>query len=259
MIFEDIEIKGISKGNDLDFYKELILKRDNLKKEEQYIYIEYVKTFGKLIEKRFALQIECIKNKKIIAICQTKTNRREVIPPLALIESDIDKELEDYYQELQMISEISREESREISEYEILLIKKKYKSIAMSIHPDLHSEFDFGDELLGIWEKAKTAYKCNDLNALEEAEVLLAEYLKKHGKNIDVDIQNIEAKVRKLQTEIDMIISNDPYKYKFLLSDNSLIERKKEELKEDIEEYQRYLEELLDKLNAFEFERELLN
>ena len=247
------------KENDLDYFKSLILKRDKLKKDEMNAYIEYVKTFGEMLEKKFSLQIECIKNKKIISICQAKKNRGEDVIFLSPIEEEVDKELSEYYEELQTIHEISREKGQVISEYELLHIKKKYKRIAMRIHPDLHSEYANDIELMELWERVKSAYKCNDLQALEEVELLVAEHLRKHGEEIVVEIDNIEEKINKIQNEIDNIVSNDPYRYKFILDDNLAIERKKEELESDIEEYQAYLDELLEKLNEFNIQKELLN
>lgn len=247
------------KENNLDYFKSLILKRDKLKKDEMNAYIKYVKTFGEMLEKRFSLQIECIKNKKIISICQSKKNRGEDVIFLSPIEEEVDKELSEYYEELQTIHEISIEKGQALSEYELLLIKKKYKRIAMKIHPDLHSEYANDIELMELWERVKSAYKCNDLQSLEEVELLVAEYLIKHGEEIVVEIENIEEKINKIQNEIDTIVSNDPYRYKFILNDNLAIERKKEELESDIEEYQAYLDELLEKLNEFNIQKELLN
>ncbi len=259
MFFNEKEIDIAYQETDLDLFKSLILKRDKLKKDEMNAYIEYVKTFGELLEKRFSLQIECIKNKKIISICQAKKNRGEEVIFLSPIEEEVNQELSEYYEELQTIGEISRGKKQSISEYEYMLIKKKYKRIAMSIHPDLHSDFANDLELMELWERVKTAYKCNDLQALEEAEILVAEYLKKHGEEITLDIENIKEKIYKIEDEIEAIVSNDPYRYKFILDDNLAIERKKEELQSDIEEYEAYLEELLEKLSEFNLKRELLN
>lgn len=259
MFFNEKEIDIAYQETDLDLFKSLILKRDKLKKDEMNAYIEYVRTFGELLEKRFSLQIECIKNKKIISICQAKKNRGEEVIFLSPIEEEVNQELSEYYEELQTISEISRGKEQSISEYEYMLIKKKYKRIAMSIHPDLHSDYANDLELIELWERVKTAYKCNDLQALEEAEILVAEYLKKHGEEIPIDIENIKEKIYKIEDEIEAIVSNDPYRYKFILDDNLAIERKKEELQSNIEEYETYLEELLGKLSEFNLKRELLN
>ncbi len=178
---------------------------------------------------------------------------------LPQIEEEVNRELGEYYDELQTIREISREKGQAISEYELILIKKKYKQIAMSVHPDLHSGYANDPELMELWERVKLAYKRNDLQALEETEILVAEYLKNHGEKVVVDIEGIREKICKVEKEIDAIVSNDPYRFKFILNDSFAIERKKEEIELDIEEYQAYLNELLEKLSEFHFQKELLN
>ena len=259
MFFDEKDIDVSVKETDADVFKRLILKRDKLKKDEMKAYLMYVRTFGNLLEKRFSLRIECIKNKKIIAVCQAKKNRGEDTVILSSVEEEVNKELEEFYEELQIIHKISVEKFKSISEYEYMLIRKKYKRIAMSIHPDLHSEYADDAQLSELWERVKAAYKGNDLQALEEAEILVAEYLNKHGEKTVVDIDNVKEKIIKIKNQINAIVSNDPYRYKFILDDPIAVEKKKEELESDIEEYQKYLDELLEKLNTFNFVKELLN
>ena len=259
MIYMERECEMVNEEMDLAIFKDLILKRDNLKKEERYIYLRYIQTFGNLIAKRFSLQIECIKLKKIIALCQAKENRGESSIILSLIEQDVDAELNEYYQELQTICELSKKDSKSISEYEYMMIKKKYKCIAMRIHPDLHREYANDTELMDLWEEVKYAYKRNDLVALEDVEFLIYEYLKTHGESVDIDIHNLTEKIKKVENEIEWIVSNDPYRYKFILDDKIAIKEKQREYEEDIEEYQAYLVELTEKLSTFNFTKELLS
>ncbi len=83
MFFNEKEIDVACQETDLDVFKSLILKRDRLKKQEMNAFFEYIRTFGELLEKRFSLQIECIKTKKIIALCQAKKEplrRRDFSP-----------------------------------------------------------------------------------------------------------------------------------------------------------------------------------
>lgn len=259
MFFNEKVIDIDYQETDLDVFKSLIFKRDKLKKDEANAYLEYIRTFGELLEKRFSLQIECIKNKKIISICQAQKNRGEDIIFLSPIEKEVDKEMEEYYEDLQTIHKISSEKPQLISEYELMLIKKKYRRIAMSIHPDLHSEYAKDLELITLWECVKSAYKNNDLQALEEVEILVAEYLKKHGEDVVVDVENIKEKIYTIKKEIDTIVSNDPYRFKFILKDSFAIKKKKEEFEADIEECQAYLNELLRKLSEFNIQKEMLH
>lgn len=259
MLLNEKIIDFVEQKSDLNVYKSLILERDNLKKEEMEYYLEYIRTFGELLEKRFVLQIECIKNKKIISICQSKKNRGDNLIILSDIEQEVEIELLEYYEELQTIREISQDKGQEISEYEFVLIKRKYKKLAMKIHPDMHPEYSNDVELMELWERVKTAYKCNDLESLEEVEILIMDYLKEHGKSENIHIENLEVKIKKLNFEIQNIITNDPYTYKFILEDKNTVNNKKEEIQHDIEEYEIYLNELLNKIQSFNIIKELVN
>lgn len=258
MFFNEKELDISHQETDLDVFKRLLLKKDKLKKDEMIIYNEYVVTFGKLLEQCFSLQIECIKYKKIISVCQSKKNRGEDVIVLAPIEEEVNKELTSYYEELQLINAISSSEISQVLSYQYMLIKKKYKQIAMSIHPDLHSEYANDCNLINLWEQAKAAYKFNNLDKLEEVEFLVAEHLKNYGKEPSIDIKNIKEKISKVEREIDYIVSHEPYKFKLILDDPLAIESKKEQLKSDIERYEVYLDELLEKLNEFNIIKELL-
>lgn len=256
MNFEEKDFHLVEPETELDIYKALVVKRDRLRKEEKWAYIEYVKTFGSLIEQRFSLQIECIKIKKIIALYWSKKNRGESIPSYDAMAKNIEHELEEYYADLNSVREIVNSKSKPISEYESMIIKKKYKLIAMSIHPDLHPDFQNNPELMDIWEKVKVAYKANDLEALEEAEVLVAAFLEKHQIEMSIDASDLERKISKLNIEIAMIMANNPYRYKYILNDSLSIKSKNEELNADIAEYQGYLNELQKKLDSLRIKKD---
>ena len=48
-------------------YEELLLKKENLRKEGRQYYISYMKLFGDLMVEVFRKKIECIRKKKMIA------------------------------------------------------------------------------------------------------------------------------------------------------------------------------------------------
>jgi uncharacterized protein YhaN len=73
----------------------------------------------------------------------------------------------------------------------------------------------------------------------------------KQGGDETLHIENVETKIKSLEQEIDRIVSTAPYTYRFLLEDNSQKEAKKEELQQEIKEYEQYAKELDDVLKAF--------
>ena len=235
----------------LDNYKTLLLKRDALHKEEEIYQFAYFRTFGELLEERYSLQIECIKCKKIIAYCQAKMNSSSCIFSGEL-NAYIESELNPYYENLQSLSEIRKAKQKKIPELEYLKIKRLYRKLAMMLHPDMHPSLANNLEILELWEKIKRAYRCNDYVALQETEVLAAALIEKYLLiEQSIEVEDLEGKVALLRTEIDKIVHEEPYVYKYLLDDEEAVEERKIEIGEEIEEYRNYLEELLEEVNSF--------
>ena len=248
--------EGIDNKTLLDNYKTLLLKRDALHKEEQIYQFAYFKTFGELLEERYSLQIECIKCKKIIAYCLSKRNRGSCIFSGEL-NAYIERELTPYYENLKVLSVIRKAEQEKIPQLEYLKIKRLYRKLAMMLHPDMHPSLANNLEILELWEKIKHAYRCNDYVALQETEVLAAALIEKYLKTEQsVDVEDLEGKVTLLRTEIDKIVHEEPYIYKYLLDDDEAVEERKIEIGEEIEEYRNYLEELLEEVNSFSIEED---
>ena len=63
-------------------------------------------------------------------------------------------------------------------------------------------------------------------------------------ENSDVDIPDIADKIAELETEIKKIKETDPYMYRFLLEDPAAVKEKKEQLKEELNEYNEYSDQL---------------
>ena len=160
----------------LETYKTLLLKRDALRKEGEIYRMTYVKTFGELLEEWYSLQIECIKCKKIIAYCLAQKNNGLKVYRGEL-DAHIERELSSYYENLQSLSEMRNAEQTPISELESLKIKRLYRKLAMMLHPDLHPSLSGNFEVFELWEKIKSAYRCNDYTSLRETEVLAAALL----------------------------------------------------------------------------------
>ena len=69
--------------------------------------------------------------------------------------------------------------------------------------------------------------------------------------SLEIEIPDIEEKIRKLEDEIHQIISTDPYRFKELLDDKELVAAKKEDLQREIDEYTAYEKELQEILKTF--------
>ncbi len=244
--------------NTVDEFRTLVLKRDRLKKEEEFVQREYIITFGDLIEKRFTLQIECIKYKKSIQYCQSHINKGETIYADQLA-TCVEDQLTRYYDQLDNIKAIANNKGESISEYNRLKIKRIYKEIALMIHPDMHPGEEFSSEMMDLWERAKDAYKRNDLQEIKDVKLLVMDLLKKEPlADKDIDEDYLASRISALQKEIQEIINGTPYRYKDILDDDEATEEMRDEFREDIADMEKYLEELKAKFAEFEI-TEVLN
>ena len=238
-------------------YEELLIRRDVLRKESLLYENEYVRVFGELIAKAFEAKISCIEKKKIIAYCQAIFNRGGNVDP-AQLEEYIRKVMADYNDQLQDI--LARNEASKggehISEYEFRQIKKIYYAIARKIHPDMNPDLEDDETVKDLWKRTVIAYECNKLKELKELQVLVNSYLASiERKHDDIVIPDIEEKIFELNEEIDHIINTDPYTFKYLLNDKEAVEDKKADLKDEIEDYEKYAGELDEVIASFHLER----
>lgn len=233
-------------------YEKLLFERDKVKKQAEEYLRMYIFEFGELITELFRKKISCIEKKKMIAFCQASVNHNQNIDINAM-NCYIENEMSDYNQRLQDMIDSNKacKEIEPINQNEALMVKRLYRQIAKKIHPDLHPEID-NPVLSDLWENVMNAYHCNDLQALEELEVQINSVLKYSGFNVqERDIPDIEEKIHSLETEIENIMSTDPYQYKFILDDENKIREIKDDLNREIEEYTIYEKQLQDILKSF--------
>ena len=96
-----------------------------------------------------------------------------------------------------------------------------------------------------LWNAVVTAYNCNSLEDLEEAEALVNEALKKIGMGVsEIEIPDLPKKIEALETAIKKIRETDPYQYKFLLEDPSAVKAKRRDLESQLKTYAEYEQEL---------------
>ena len=235
-------------------YKDLVLRREKLLKDARKFYIEFIKVFGELIEKEYNVKLECIKLKKTIAFCQARQNRSA---PVFRSELDayIDSAMEEYYDELESLIAVRDAEQTSVAFIDYCKIKKLYRRLAMAIHPDLHPALFAHEEIAELWDRVSLAYQNNDYSELQSLELLVADAVKRYEQTeMEVSIEDAEAKIGLLQQEIDNIIHSDPYCYNKLLRDDDAIAEVKAELRSSIEEYEEYLSELQAEAAKFKVE-----
>ena len=234
-------------------YEELLLKRENLKKEGEQFYISYLQIFGELMTESFQKKIECIRKKKMIAYCQRCMNQGKDINSMDL-NRFIRDEMKSYEEELKLITENAKAaaKAKDLSAEQILMIKDLYYRLARRIHPDMHPELADDKNAQDYWNQIVIAYQHNQLSELEELEVMVNAYLeKKHSNTEEIVINDVENKTKRIEKEIEHIISVKPYTYRFILEDEKKREEQKDAFQKDIEEYSKYSLELDNVLKNF--------
>ena len=171
----DIEMDIIKTGDTaIGEYEEVLLRRDNLRKEAEQYHMAYIREFGDLITKAFEQKVECIRKKKMIAYCQRQVNMGKKNEG-ARLDTYIETEMAEYREELESMAKDVRaaKNSKKISPGEVMKIKKTYHGLAKKIHPDLHPELKEDERLKAYWQRIMIAYNYNQLKDLEELERLL--------------------------------------------------------------------------------------
>ena len=231
-------------------YRDLIIRRDSLKKECSRLCREYVRVFGALLEKLLNVKIDCIALKKKIAYCQRKLYCNEEI-----IASELDlavtQELSSYYDELELIIKTKDSHGIPVPEIDVLRLKKLYRKIATILHPDLRPDLFAKKEIRELWERAKEAYISNDLPAMQEVDILLAGLIAEFPKTPDFSAEEIEEKIISLQEEMRQILKSDIYQYKLLLYDKVFRAEETKRLTNEIDEYKNYKEILRQQFAVF--------
>mgnify|MGYP002626470913 CR=1 FL=1 len=237
--------------NKIKIYESLLNEKAALEKECFECSLEYARKFGDEIQSLFELKVEAVTLKKKISFCVKKQYVSEKIYAFEL-DRYIDEEILEYQKRLQVLIEYNnaaRENKGEPLTFEdVKKIKKLYYEIAHLIHPDLHPEYKNDEEMLGLWNKAVSAYKCNDYKLLVEAydQIIIK------VKDSDVCIKDIDSKIEVIQDEIENIKENEPYTYKFLLDSDIEINEFHQKLELEIKDYQKYISSLKKELNKFD-------
>lgn len=259
---DDTDVAAVIKVKDnraLARYEEALLRRDNLRKEAEQIHIDFIREFGDLMTESFRMKVECIRKKKMISYCQKLMNLGKDINGNDLTRY-IEKEMAEYEAELaEMIQGVTAAKHAEaISDADVRKVKKIYYALVKLIHPDMHPELADDSTIREYWGRIVTAYRHNDLDEMQELDTLVRMYLSGHGIDpSDVNVEDIEDKIAKVENEIETILTTNPYLYRLILENKKEIEAKKREYEEEIASYKKYSEELDEVLSEFEIKEML--
>lgn len=224
----------------------LVLERDDLQYVEcKNIEMVYMLLVGGLEYKAYEAQCAVLRLKRKVEMIQAKINRQETVA-LSEIDHMLDEEFAEYQNELnaqmeKMNDAIKRSKGKFLTEEETRELKKRYRRIVKSLHPDLHSELSSAQ--LKLFENAVAAYKNGDLETLRiidemvsepmlpKAEEAVMAHLAKEKERLISLLQLLKERIAKIKSEY-------PYTVKELIGDQEKIDARKAEIEELLCEYE---------------------
>lgn len=236
-----MEIIKLTDG-DLDLYQELLLRRDEVRKEAEHTLLKYTAVFGDITTEIFLIKIECIALKRAISYCVTKKNQGEKADKGQIDQikkqsmADFQSRVDDMIKKNQIAKN-----GKQISAFQADEIKRIYRKIAKLLHPDISPVTNQYPELLRLFHRVVTAYKSNSYNEMKELEVLVSAALDKIGqKSFSISILDLKVKISQLEEEIHTIITTAPYIYSGILNSTERTEEQMEEYRQEKQEYLNY-------------------
>lgn len=240
----------------------LLLERDELKFVIcKNIETMYMVKLGALEYKAYKAECTALRLKRKIELIQAKKNRREKIVP-ADIEEALDREFAEYQEKLnaqidKMNSAIDRIKAGVLSEEENKELKRLYRKIVKTLHPDVNPGASKAE--IRMFNNAVTAYENGDLETLRLIDAMTdsREIIEKEHNGADELLKErnrLKEMLDKVRKSIEKIKSEYPYTMKAVVEDPEELEMEKTVLedvlkmyREMIEIYEKKLDEMMER------------
>jgi len=225
--------------------------KDMVENESDILTSVYLEKLGRFQLELLKKQTEASRLKMKMNFIQAAINRNEN-PNLKAIDKEIDKRLDNYYQQIASqsaaIDDANKVLSLLISEEETKKLKEIFRVLCKKLHPDLNPNQTENERDLFV--KVKAAYELQRLGDLQNILLYLDESCKenltsvlKHDK--EERIKHLENQVKNLRDKIEKLKQSFPFNIRELIFDDDYIRQKQEELRIQIktaeEEADKYL------------------
>lgn len=234
----------------LQKYEKTFLKKQRVLQECEQLKVRYMRLFGTLLIQRYDLQVQSIRRRKEIALYLQAYNRGEKPDPEA-IEKELDRIMKAYDGELENLiaKHVLSQGAVPVTEEEKLRIRRIFRELVHLMHPDLHPGLADNEMIQDLWNQLNAAYQVMDLDAMEGIRVQVIAVLSGlPDAGVIPTVDKLKERIQKLESEIEVIQSQDPYRYKEWIFDRELVQEKKDELHEQIEDLKDYNEQLKENL-----------
>lgn len=222
----------------------VVLERDELLYVEcKNIEMMYMLSIGWLEYKTYEIECGILRLKRKAELIQTKKNRQEKVV-LSKIEELLDLEFAEYQEKLseqveKMNVVLERKHGKLLSEQEAQELKKLYRAILKSLHPDLYP--DLSEAKIQLFHHAVTAYKNGDItelriisamvtdSAMPEEKLGVMSHLTKEKDRLSQLIQSVKDRIAEIKLEY-------PYTMKYLVLSPEKTAARKAELEASIKQ-----------------------
>lgn len=223
----------------------LLLERDEL----QFVICKNIETaymlsLGSIEYKAYEAQCAALRLKRKIELIQAKKNRQEKVI-ISAIEETLDNEFAAYQQQLdeqidKMNNALERSRSEVLTDEEHKELKKLYRQIVKSLHPDINP--DVSSAQITLFENAVNAYKNGDLPTLRIIGSMvggdsLPEQHTDAMAQLAGEKKRLQSAVESVRDSIEKIKSEYPYTLKDIIDDEEKTEQKRLELEKILEQY----------------------
>jgi hypothetical protein len=223
----------------------LYFEKDELQYQTcKNIEMEYMLKIGVLEYNLYEKETQILRIKHKLELIRQKINRQETFI-IEIIEQQLDAEYDEYTQKLKAQYEIfqnaiTRKEGGFLDKDKAKEVKKLYSIIVKKLHPDLLPEPDKAKNELFL--RAVGAYKIGDYETLSAISLMVdkpdpnsaklntMEELKKKQSSLHERIININAIIEDIKKSF-------PYNQIDFLNSPELVDQKKQELTDKIDEY----------------------
>lgn len=223
----------------------LLLERDEL----QFVICKNIETaymlsLGSIEYKAYEAQCAALRLKRKIELIQAKKNRQEKVI-ISAIEETLDNEFAEYQKQLdeqidKMNNALERSRSEVLTDEENKELKKLYRRIVKSLHPDINP--DVSSAQINLFENAVSAYKNGDLPTLRIIGSMvggdsLPEQHTDAMAQLAGEKKRLQSAVESVRDSIEKIKSEYPYTLKDIIDDEEKTEQKRLELEKILEQY----------------------
>jgi len=224
----------------LEFLELFTRHKDMVENESAILTSLYLQKLGHLQLELLQKQTEAARLKMKMNLIQAAINRDEQ-PNLHAIENLINKQMQDYYAQIEAqaaaLNEAREVLSHLIPEEEAAKLKEVFRVLCKKLHPDLNPNQT--EEEKDLFVRVKSAYDLNQLGELQKILLYFENSKKEKLPLVSVDekrkqIRHLEENIAGLKSKIEQLKQSFPFTIEELIFDEEYILQRQEETKTQI-------------------------